>query len=349
MKKFLDSSQAKNVFQNQWLEELKRLFTKREGDKFKLDGSQLSISFDENWAYCYRCRTTQRPFPDSTRCINCGKESAQIIDPDTDPTFSAKKAYYRKATLDLLKLNIRPVTLIAAEHTAQLNAPHSDVTFAKGEENELLFQDVDLGLPDNRFAIDVISCTTTMEVGIDIGELSGVSLRNMPPSRSNYQQRAGRAGRRGTSLATVTAFGGDNSHDDQYFNHPEQMISGDVIDPVLILDKIEISQRHVVAYLLQKYHRFKLRDERPEAHGNLFSVLGTVEEFKHDNSLLNRNDFEAWLKQNESTLKQEIDSWLPKELNKDRDILLENIRKKTLELIDEAIGFDNENSSPSPS
>lgn len=345
MKKFLVSSQAKNVFRDHWLDLLKRHFTEPKGDKFQLQGEKLSLSFDENWAYCNRCRTTQRPFPNSARCIKCGKETAQIIDPDTDPTFSAKTVYYRKTTVDLLKHNISPVTLIAAEHTAQLNAPHSDLTFAKGEENELLFQDVDLGLPNNRFAIDLISCTTTMEVGIDIGELSGVSLRNMPPSRSNYQQRAGRAGRRGTSLATVTAFGGDNSHDDQYFKHPEQMVSGDVIDPVLILDKIEICQRHVVAYLLQKYHRVRLMNQVPEEHGNLFSVLGTVEEFKNDDSLLNRNDFEAWLKQHESSLKEEIDSWLPSEINKDRDSLLNNIRKKTLELIDDAIGFGNEDSS----
>jgi hypothetical protein len=347
MNKFLGSNQAKNVFKNQWLDLLISLFTQPDGDGSKLKGSELSMSFDEGWAYCDRCRTTQRPFPDSTRCIKCGEDSAQIIDPDNDPTFSAKTAYYRKATVDLLKFNTSPVTLIAAEHTAQLNAPHSDVTFAKSEENELLFQDVDLGLRKNRFAIDLISCTTTMEVGIDIGELSGVSLRNMPPSRSNYQQRAGRAGRRGTSLATVTAFGGDNSHDDQYFKHPEQMISGDVIDPVLILDKIEIIQRHVVAYLLQRYHRFKLMGARPEAHGNLFSVLGTVDEFKDDSSLLNRNDFGTWLAQNETALKEEIDSWLPKELSKDRDNLLKNIRKKTLELIDRSIGVTNENTSAS--
>ena len=67
--------------------------------------------------------------------------------------------------------------------------------------------------------------------------------------------------------------------------------------------------------------------------------------FKNDDSLLNRNDFEAWLKQHESSLKEEIDSWLPSEINKDRDNLLNNIRKKTLELIDDAIGFGNEDSS----
>src|SRR6185436_16336482 len=127
----------------------------------------------------------------------------------------------------------------------------ADEVFSKAEENELLFQDVDLGSDGtghDRPAIDVLSCTTTMEVGIDIGALSGVALRNMPPSRAGYQQRAGRAGRRGNAIATVTAFGSADSHDEHYFQEPEAMIRGPVVDPTLTLDNIEIARRHVTAF-----------------------------------------------------------------------------------------------------
>jgi Lhr-like helicase len=337
MKRFLSSSQAKDIFKREWIQPLLDRFTERRGDKYRLKGRELSISVEESWAYCDQCRETQHRFPGIRRCVYCGEDSVVNIDPKTDPTFQARKAYYRKSTEELLELGISPMTLIAAEHTAQLNAAHADQVFAKGEENELLFQDVDLGLDTNPFAIDVISCTTTMEVGIDIGELSGVSLRNMPPARSNYQQRAGRAGRRGTALSTVTAFGSADSHDEQYFAHPEQMICGKVKDPALILDNIEISQRHVVAYLLQRYHRSKLQDDMEDNHQNLFSVLGTVKDFKDNNSLLNRFDFETWLTENETNLKNDINLWLPIELEEGRENLLSNIVKTTLNLINQAI------------
>lgn len=204
----LTDTKARRVFRQNWLPVLLQQFTEQlEVRKFRLKGSELTLLIGGEWCYCQACRTTQRPFPDSRRCVNCGQDSVSSIDPDTDPVFIARKWYYRASTMEAMKTPpVRPLALIAAEHTAQLSAALSDEVFSKAEEHELLFQDVNLGPDENgqeRPAIDVLSCTTTMEVGIDIGSLSGVSLRNMPPGRSNYQQRAGRAGRRGNAVATV--------------------------------------------------------------------------------------------------------------------------------------------------
>jgi ATP-dependent helicase YprA (DUF1998 family) len=335
---------ARKVFNDKWTPELLTLFTTDMNGEYQLRGGELSLLFEGSWVRCATCKSVHRPIPGLSHCLDCGSEKTAILDPENDPVFLARKGYYRRPVMAALAQPPQePMAIIAAEHTAQLNAPQNQDVFSKAEEHELLFQDVApaLGKQARRAtAIDVLSSTTTMEVGIDIGTLSGVALRNMPPGRANYQQRAGRAGRRGNAVATVVAFGSADSHDEHYFAEPDGMIRGDVLDPKLTLDNLEITRRHIRAFLLQNYHQDRLPDVDATQPHDLFSVLGTVSGFRSEKSILNIHDLADWLTDNEEALKERVASWIPSELSaEDRSALLSELKADCIAAVTAAIEF----------
>jgi len=347
LNKYLPSRDARRVFANEWLPVLQSKFCQRSGDQYQLMARAVALEIDDAWGYCDRCRFTQRPFPGRTICVSCGAGNVRPLQPDSDEVFKARKGYYRASAKRALATPPGEVmSIVAAEHTAQLNSSQTYDVFSKAEMYELLFQDVNIGVPapgeQPEVAIDLLSCTTTMEVGIDIGSLSGVALRNMPPSRANYQQRAGRAGRRGNAVATVIAFGSADTHDDHYFREPKDMISGDVADPILTMNNIAIVKRHVTAFLLQRYHQDRVQHFDPNTMpANLFEVLGSVTDFLSDTATLNRTDFEGWLVSNEVLLRGEVDDWLPSEIaGAARDELLAHFVEATVDGIDDALDVE---------
>ncbi len=337
----LPDKAARTAFWTEWSPTLLAVFTEDMDNNFKrLRGSELTLLFDGAWVHCTSCKSVHRPVPGLAHCLDCGGESTRPLKPDSDPVFLARKGFYRNPVTEALGVPPRqPLALVAAEHTAQLNAPQHEDVFSKAEENELLFQDIEFERGSRRCtAIDVLSSTTTMEVGIDIGALSGVALRNMPPSRANYQQRSGRAGRRGSAVATVVAFGSADSHDDHYFTEPDGMIRGDVVDPRLTLDNREITRRHIRAFLLQSYHQERILKIDSAQRHDLFSVLGTVSEFRSGDAVLNRDDLASWLRENVGHLRERVSSWIPSELDReDRRALLTELAEDCIEAVDEAI------------
>lgn len=98
--------------------------------------------------------------------------------------------------------------------------------------------------------VNVLHCSTTMEMGVDIGGLSAVLMNNVPPAPANYIQRAGRAGRRRESRAAVVTLCPANAHGSAVFANPMWPFRAAVRSPQVALTSYRIVQRHVHSLLL---------------------------------------------------------------------------------------------------
>jgi DEAD/DEAH box helicase domain-containing protein len=150
--------------------------------------------------------------------------------------------YYRWLAVDagpIFRLN-------CAEMTGQ-----TDKVLAR--DRQRLFQNIPVGqeiaLTDN---IDLLSVTTTMEAGVDIGSLLAVMMANMPPMRFNYQQRVGRAGRRGAALSLALTLCRGRSHDDYYFQRPERITADPPPPPYVDTNQLQILRRVLAKEVLRR-------------------------------------------------------------------------------------------------
>jgi hypothetical protein len=167
--------------------------------------------------------------------------------------FTAPRRCPRCVKVDLVDDKIRAGDFFRAEYRQPVSArvpvaaeEHSAAV--SGDERKVIekrFRDHD--------GLNVVVCTPTMELGVDIGSLAAVYMRNVPPSPANYAQRQGRAGRSAQPSMVVTfcgAQGRNGPHDQYFFRFPDKIVAGRIATPRFLTDNAALVQSHLHSLVL---------------------------------------------------------------------------------------------------
>ncbi|WP_349876357.1 DEAD/DEAH box helicase [Micromonospora sp. HUAS YX12] len=218
------------------------------GQVHQLDPALMTCTVVTGDTAIWQCSTCRKLTPFNVRGTCPTMACGGTLEHWTQPTADTDTDHYRNVYRDM-----NPVPLRVLEHTAQWTSERAaeiQQQFVRGE-------------------INALSCSTTFELGVDVGELQAVMLRNMPPTTANYVQRAGRAGRRTDAAALVVTYAQRRSHDLSRFAEPHRMIAGEVRAPYVPLNNVRIDRRHAHSVALAAFFRHQFR-----THGTVWRKAG---------------------------------------------------------------------------
>lgn len=140
--------------------------------------------------------------------------------------------------------------VIAAEHTGLLERDEREAL-------EIRFK----SKTPHKWDENLLSATPTLEMGVDIGDLSAVMLCSVPPNQASFLQRIGRAGRRDGNAVTTTLADGSSPHDLYFFAETEEMLAGEVAPPGIFLQAAEVLRRQLMAFCLDDWVASGISDD----------------------------------------------------------------------------------------
>ena len=273
----LSAEKANDFLKDYWL----FLTDENESSDYTFEATDFNIRLngDPNLKF-YRCKKCGKIT--AHNCLNhCASVKCSGMLEPYDPTEKLATNHYAKL---YQSENMKP--LYIKEHTAQLSRDQQ-TTYQKAFVDKKL---------------NALSCSTTFEMGVDVGSLETVYMRDVPPSPANYVQRAGRAGRSKDSAAFVMTYAKLSSHDFTFYQHPTDMISGKIKAPVFELENKKVVYRHIYAVALADF----FANHQEVYNGNNATVF------------LNKNGYEllkAYLQEKSERLLQRLKKSIPENIH----------------------------------
>lgn len=250
------------------------------GGNYVINPDHIWVSKQVKHIKCSNCQSTlyvakNDLLAEDTLCLDykCAGTYSEEINPELN--------YYQQVYNRALSPRV-----YAREHTGLLE---------RGDREKL---EKDFKEHPHSNSVNVLTATSTLEMGIDIGDLNVMGNANVPPKPSNFLQRVGRAGRKeGAALVLNYAHSGE-PHDMYYFTYPDEMMEGEVNTPGCFLEAKDILRRHFFAYCIDTWISASTDNTLPSSVRDLKLTEGAM---ALESFVINR--IIAFIKDNKNTLK----------------------------------------------